>query len=171
MQHSLKHDIVLHPKYFGRQLHNCVREKLYNEIEGTCLGRFGYIIAITSITDIGLGVVDHAGGLATFHILYKAIVFRPFKGEIMDGVVKQINRVGIFVDIGPVSCFINRHSIPPHYEYEANIVPACYKAQSDDPAITVEEKIRVKIIGTRIDMSGLFAVGTLMDDFLGIIDN
>lgn len=162
---------MLHPRYFGNQLHNYVYEKLYNEIEGTCLGRFGYIIAITSITEIGAGMFEHAGGLAKFPILYKAIVFRPFKGEIMDGIVKQVNRMGIFVDIGPVTCFINRHSIPAHYEFEANVVPACYKTQSDDPAITVQEKIRVKIIGTRIDMSGLFAIGTLMDDFLGVIDN
>lgn len=151
-------------------MHDSIREKLYFEIEGACIGRYGYIIAITSITDIGSGFVDHSGGLATFHIKYKAIVFRPFKSEIMDGVVKQVNHVGIFVDIGPVSCFINRHSIPAHYEYEPSILPACYKS-AEDPAITVEEKIRVKIIGTRLDMSGLFVVGTLMDDFLGIVEN
>lgn len=140
-------------------------------MEGSCLGRYGYIVAITSISDIGVGIADNSGGLVTFHVKYKAIVFRPFKGEVMDGVVKQINHVGIFVDIGPISCFINRHSIPAHYEYETSIVPACYKTKSDDPAITVEEKIRVKIIGMRIDLSGLFVVGTLMDDFLGIIEH
>lgn len=88
----------------------------------------------------------------------------------MDAVVKQINNVGIFVDIGAVSCFINRHSIPAHYEYQPG-TPASYKSEGDEPLISIEEKVRVKIIGTRADMTGLFAVGTLMDDFLGIIEN
>lgn len=88
----------------------------------------------------------------------------------LDAIVRQINHVGIFVDIGAVSCFINRHSIPSHYEFHAG-VPPCYKSEGEEPVITTEEKIRVKIIGTRTDLSGLFAVGTLMDDFLGIIEN
>lgn len=72
---------MLHPRYFGPQLHEIVSEKLYKDVEGSCLGRCGYVIAITSITDIGEGVVDQTGGLATFQITYKAIVFRPFKGK------------------------------------------------------------------------------------------
>jgi len=42
-------------------------------------------------------------------VKYKAIVFRPFKGEVLDAVVKQINKVGMFAEIGPLSCFISHH--------------------------------------------------------------
>lgn len=150
--------MVLHPRYFGPQIHDIIREKLYREVEGTCLGQYGYIITITCIDDIGAGVLYAEGGMARYEVKYKAIVFRPFKGEVLEAVVKQVNKIGIFVEIGAVTCFINRHSIPSHYEFHGE-VPACYKSEGDEPSISVEEKIRVKVIGVRMDMSGLFAIG------------
>jgi len=34
-------------------------------------------------------------GFVTFPVKYKAIVFRPFKGQVMDAVVNQVNKVRI----------------------------------------------------------------------------
>ena len=39
LQISLEHDILLHPRYFGPQLHETVKQKLYTEVEGTCTGK------------------------------------------------------------------------------------------------------------------------------------
>ena len=33
-------------------------------------------------------------GQAEFAIKYKAIVYRPFRGEVVDGVVASVNKVG-----------------------------------------------------------------------------
>ena len=35
---SLDHEIVLHPRYFGAQLMDTVKQKLFTEVEGTCTG-------------------------------------------------------------------------------------------------------------------------------------
>ena len=35
---SLDHEIVLHPRYFGPQLMDTVKQKLFTEVEGTCTG-------------------------------------------------------------------------------------------------------------------------------------
>ena len=32
-----------------------------------------------------------------------------------------------------------------------------------------DDEIRLKIVGTRVDASDIFAIGTLMDDFLGLV--
>lgn len=37
---SLKHDILLHPRYFGPNLLDTVRQKLLSEVEGTCSGKY-----------------------------------------------------------------------------------------------------------------------------------
>jgi DNA-directed RNA polymerase II subunit RPB7 len=150
--------MVLHPRYFGPQIRDVIREKLYRDVEGTCLGNYGYVITITCIDEIGAGVLYSEDGMARYVIRYKAIVFRPFKGEVLEAIVKQVNKIGIFVEIGAVTCFINRHSIPSHYQFHAGL-PACYKSEGDEAAISVEEKIRVKVIGVRMDMSGLFTIG------------
>ena len=36
-------------------------------------------------------------------------MFRPFKGEVLDAIVTQVNKVGLFTQIGPLSCFVSRH--------------------------------------------------------------
>lgn len=70
-----------------------LESKLYADVEGTCSGQFGYIIAVVSILDIGKGMVLPGSGQAEFITRYRAIVFKPFKGEVVDGVVNNVNKV------------------------------------------------------------------------------
>jgi hypothetical protein len=70
-----------------------LESKLYSDVEGTCSGQFGYIIAVVSILDIGKGMVLSGSGQAEFITRYRAIVFKPFKGEVVDGVVNNVNKV------------------------------------------------------------------------------
>lgn len=112
-----------------------VRQKLYTEVEGTCTGKYGFVIAVTTIDNIGSGIIQPGQGFVVYPVKYKAIVFRPFKGEVLDAVVTQVNKVfgcqlspkyayllfailsismhsfqvGMFAEIGPLSCFISHH--------------------------------------------------------------
>ncbi|GLH00707.1 Uncharacterized protein GBIM_07000 [Gryllus bimaculatus] len=181
---SLEHEILLHPRYFGPQLLETVKQKLYTEVEGTCTGKYGFVIAVTTIDNIGSGLIQPGQGFVVYPVKYKAIVFRPFKGEVLDAVVTQVNKVGMFAEIGPLSCFISHHvvrmafvqqilvlfqSIPADMQFCPNSNPPCYKSKEEDVAITQDDEIRLKIVGTRVDASGIFAIGTLMDDYLGLV--
>jgi len=107
-----------------------VKQKLYREVEGTCTGkqvifilsnksffyivniifsRYGFVIAVTHIDNIGCGLILPGQGFVVYTVKYKAIVFRPFKGEVLEAVVTQLNKVGMFAEIGPLSCFISHH--------------------------------------------------------------
>lgn len=55
--------------------------------------RHGFVIAVTTIDNIGLGMLQPGRGVALYPVKYKAIVFRPFKGEILDAIVTQVNKV------------------------------------------------------------------------------
>ncbi|KFB54051.1 AGAP002121-PA-like protein [Anopheles sinensis] len=50
-----------------------------------------------------------------------------------------------------------------------NGAPPCYRAKNGESVIAAEDKIRLKIVGTRVDATGIFAIGTLMDDYLGLV--
>jgi DNA-directed RNA polymerase II subunit RPB7 len=82
-----------------------LESKLYSDVEGTCSGAFGYIIAVVSILDIGKGMVLSGSGQAEFITRYRAIVFKPFKGEVVDGVVNNVNKVLL------VPCSIPLHGV------------------------------------------------------------
>ena len=55
--------------------------------------RYGFVIAVTTIDNIGAGVIQPGRGFVVYPVKYKAIVFRPFKGEVLDAVVTQVNKV------------------------------------------------------------------------------
>ncbi|EFN70218.1 DNA-directed RNA polymerase II subunit RPB7 [Camponotus floridanus] len=168
---SLEHEILLHPRYFGPQLLDTVKQKLYTEVEGTCTGKYGFVVAVTTIDNIGAGIIQPGQGFVVYPVKYKAIVFRPFKGEVLDAIVTQVNKVGMFAEIGPLSCFISHHSIPEDMQFCPNVNPACYKSKEEDVVIQADDEIRLKIVGTRVDATGIFAIGTLMDDYLGLVCN
>ncbi|XP_063680954.1 DNA-directed RNA polymerase II subunit RPB7-like isoform X2 [Bolinopsis microptera] len=163
----LEHRILLHPQYFGPRLIDIVKKKLFTEVEGSCTGEYGFVVAVTTIDHIGNGVVDQGQGSVNFPVKYKAIVFRPFKGEVVDAIVREVNKVGIFCEVGPLTCFISRHSIPADMVFNPDM--ECYQNQDEGIVVQKEDEIRLKIIGTRVDANDIFAVGSLMDDFLGLI--
>ncbi|EAW74091.1 polymerase (RNA) II (DNA directed) polypeptide G, isoform CRA_b [Homo sapiens] len=78
-------------------------------------------------------------------------------------------QVGLFTEIGPMSCFISRHSIPSEMEFDPNSNPPCYKTMDEDIVIQQDDEIRLKIVGTRVDKNDIFAIGSLMDDYLGLV--
>ena len=89
----MTHPIRLHPSYFGPNTDAFIRERLYADVEGTCTGTEGYIVAVLSITEVGAGTVEPGSGAAEFNVRYSAIVFRPFKGEVLDGTIVTVNKV------------------------------------------------------------------------------
>lgn len=65
-------------------------------------------------------------GLAEFNVRYRAVVWRPFKGETVryaarnswwtrthglqvDAIVTSVNQVGFFADAGPLPLFVSSH--------------------------------------------------------------
>lgn len=59
--------------------------------------RYGFVVAVTTIDNIGAGIIQPGQGFVVYPVKFKAIVFRPFKGEVLDAVVTQVNKVNIFI--------------------------------------------------------------------------
>jgi hypothetical protein len=74
-----------------------LEKKLYTDVEGTCSGQYGYIIAVVNILELGKGLVLSGNGQAEFVCRYRAIVFKPFKGEVLDGVVSNVMKVRLLI--------------------------------------------------------------------------
>ncbi|RIB10795.1 RNA polymerase Rpb7 [Gigaspora rosea] len=167
---KLTHTIQLHPSYFTQNYQTFLAEKLYADVEGTCTGRYGYIIAVLDSMeslDISKGKVIPSIGLAEFEVKYRAVVFKPFKGEVVDGVVSQVNKMGFFADVGPLQVFVSSHLIPSDLKFDASKNPPAYHAE-DGSSIEKGYHVRIKIVGTRFDATDIFAIGTIKDDFCGV---
>jgi DNA-directed RNA polymerase II subunit RPB7 len=145
------HKLTLHPQYTGQNIQSLIQDYLLKKVEGTCTSS-GYIISVLRIENVSEGRILLSGH-TSFRVEYQALVLRPVNGEIIDAPIVSCTRMGYFASVGPLSVFISNYQIPPNLvdELGNNTV------------------VRLKIIGTKIDSSKVYAIGTLNDDFLGVI--
>ena len=52
-----------------------------------------YIVSVIQINSIGEGKILPSTGQARFRCWYTAVVMKPFKGEVVDGKVVNVNKV------------------------------------------------------------------------------
>ncbi|PWA03400.1 hypothetical protein BB558_000452 [Smittium angustum] len=133
-----------------------VTEKLYQDVEGTCTGRFGYIVTVLALVDIGAGKILAGNGSAEFLVKYSAIVFKPFKGQVVDGIVSNVNKLGFFADVGPLQVYVSQHLIPADMKFDPNGNPPSYT--SSDQKIEKGSLVRLKIVGTRVDATEIVSL-------------
>ncbi|KAI3526058.1 hypothetical protein L1887_05228 [Cichorium endivia] len=166
----LERNMQLHPRHFGRDLREKLVSKLMKDVEGTCSGRHGFVVAITGIENVGKGLIRDGTGFVTFPVKYQCVVFRPFKGEILEAVVTMVNKMGFFAEAGPVQIFVSNHLIPDDMEFQSGDMPN-YTTSDGSVKIQKDSEVRLKIIGTRVDATEIFCIGTIKDDFLGVISD
>ncbi|WFD41298.1 DNA-directed RNA polymerase II subunit [Malassezia japonica] len=120
--------------------------KLKDDVEGTCTGKYGYIIKVVSIMDVGQGKVMPGTGLAEFRSKYQAIVLKPFNGEVMDALVTNVNKMGFFAEVGPLSIFVSSHLLPIDYKFQPDANPPEFVSPTDN--LVKGRKVRIRIVGT-----------------------
>ncbi|KAH8910709.1 hypothetical protein BR93DRAFT_285797 [Coniochaeta sp. PMI_546] len=165
--HNLERRVTLHPSYFGRNMHDLVTSKLLKDVEGTCAGNY-YIISIMDTFDVSEGRILPGSGLAEFIVGYRAVVWRPFKGEAVDAIVYSVNPHGFFAQAGPLRLFVSAHLMPEEIKYDANATPPQF-TNNADMVIEPGTQVRVKIIGTRTEVGEMWAIGSIHGDFLGCL--
>jgi len=159
--------VTLAPHFFGPKLRETLEQKLMEEVEGTCSGRYGYTVLVTEIQDIGKGRIQDGSGHATFHMKYTCLVFKPFKGEVLDTVVTQVNKMGFFAEAGPLQIFVSNHHIPEDFTFQTTSGPM-YCSADQEIRVQKDCEVRLRIVGTRVDASEIFALGTIKEDYLGV---
>jgi DNA-directed RNA polymerase II subunit RPB7 len=169
---ELHKELTLYPRFFSPNIKQLLTTQLIEKVEGTCSGRHGFVITVTEVLHIGKGKIHEGAGVVTFPIRFTAVVFRPFKGEVLDAVVTTVNKLGFFADVGPLQVFVSKHLIPSDMSFDDKSNPQSYVSQISDEQplrVTKDSEVRLRVIGTRVDATEIFAIGTIKEDYLGII--
>lgn len=107
-------------------------------------------------------------GYAHYPITYLALVFKPFKNEILNAVVTDVNVQGLFCTAGPLHIFVSEIHMPSDLvlDERKDGMPS-YFSEQEDLRIEKGTKLRVKIVGLRTDADNIQAIGTIKEDWLG----
>lgn len=165
---ELNKELEVAPRFFGPKLREEIDRRLRQEVEGTCNGKYGFVLSVLNVIDTGKGLVREGTGSAVFDLKYSCICFKPFKGEVLDVVVTSVNKMGFFAEAGPLQVFVSNHLIPETFEFNTAHEP-CYQTADGEQKIVPGSEVRLRIVGTRVDASDIFAVGSIKEDYLGVI--
>lgn len=168
-QQQLQHTVVLHPEFLGPQVRDKIKEALLAQVEGMAVGDKGYLVSVLSIDEGGLskGLIEHLTGHVKYVVSYKALMFRPFKNEVMDVVVHSVTPIGLFGSAGPLDALISKVHIPPDLEFNAE--DTSYTSIERGIKIRVGSAVRVKVIGASVLQSSMCAIGSINEPFLGLL--
>ncbi|KAL6779762.1 RPB7 [Auxenochlorella protothecoides x Auxenochlorella symbiontica] len=165
---ELNRELEVQPRHFGPKLAQEVEKRLRQEVEGTCSGIYGFVLAVLNLESLGKARIREGAGSAVFNVTYKCITFKPHKGEVLDVVVTTVNKMGFFAEAGPLQVFVSNHLIPEAFEF-SSIHEPCYATPDGEQRIAAASDVRLRIVGTRIDANEIFAVGDIKGDYLGVL--
>eukprot|EP01025_Chloroclados_australasicus_P035121 TRINITY_DN35860_c1_g1_i2.p1 TRINITY_DN35860_c1_g1~~TRINITY_DN35860_c1_g1_i2.p1 ORF type:complete len:168 (-),score=8.72 TRINITY_DN35860_c1_g1_i2:340-843(-) len=109
-------------------------------------------------------------GYATFNIDYECIVFRPYRGEVVDTVVNLVTQMGFFAECGACTVFVSSALIPEDFGFQSTDTPM-FLSGDEEVRIQQGSEVRLRIIGIKAESHEMFCIGTIKDDYLGVIGN
>lgn len=164
---TLEHRIDLHPSFFSASAPDFIREKLYQDVEGTNTGTF-MIIAVLQIDDISEPKIAPGTGFAQYNVGYRAMVWRPFRGEVVDGKVTNVVNNGFFADVGGLAVFVSKTMLPPSMKHNAEGSTPSW-SEADGMIIEKDSQVRLRIKGIRGELGQMYAIGSIREDYLGAL--
>jgi DNA-directed RNA polymerase II subunit RPB7 len=169
---KLNRNILLEPAHLGPKMKDFIQAQIIEEVEGKCLGKHGYVLRLLGLEDATIhpGLVDNDTGCVNVHVMYQAIMLRPFKNEVLDVVVfNASDDTGFWGRVGPLEVFVHKYEMDEDMKFDHNAGDAWI---SEDGSIEIKEGsiVRVRIIGIGVEMGEMKTVGRIKDSYLGQLE-
>jgi DNA-directed RNA polymerase II subunit RPB7 len=104
---TLSRTMTLHPSFFNPMIQEYLQNELLRSVEGNLQGDYYVICVLDNNLNISRGMVIPGTGRVEYTINYRAVCFKPFRGEVVDGMVSSVIKTGFFVEVGPLLAFVS----------------------------------------------------------------
>ena len=151
----------------GPNLSFLIKANLIEKVQGTVTEKYGYVVCVLKVEEIGPGKVVDTSGDVLFFIKYKAIIMKPFVGEVCDGLVTMVEKHGVHVEVGPMKVFISKGLFPPDYVFDET--SSSFIGETIDDKVGMNSEVRFKIQGLNFERKEFYATGTMAENYLGPI--
>lgn len=167
---QLQREMLIEPRFLGSKMRKFIVKKVHDEMEGQCIGKYGYIIAILDVEDIKPGLIENDSGSVNVMVKYTVMLLRPFRNEVLDAIVTMASdENGFFCRVGPLQIFVSRHCVPEDISFNA-ITSDCWVSEDEKVEIREGSIIRLRVIGISIDAGSIHAVGSIKETYLGQLE-
>jgi len=163
-----RRSITLKPSDLGPFFKERLDAQLRAQLEGsTSKQHDGLIVHLLSVSEFSKPRIQDGTGHVVVVAKFRSIVFKPFKNEVIDCVVDELNKAGFYGYFGPMRIFVSRGAMPDNMQFDDTTGAPAFVSSDGTQRVTVSSETRVKIIGVKRDGCNLFAVGSIDGDYLG----
>lgn len=106
-QVKVKDHVRVPPSSFGLPLEKAVIDELKKKFSGYVSKDFGLVIDVSSLDEIGEGIIIQGDGAAYYHATFQVLTFEPEMQEVCLGKIKDIADFGAFINLGPIEGMIH----------------------------------------------------------------
>jgi len=153
------------PSCLYKDLKSLLKAKLIEKVQGSVSEKYGYIICVINIEEPNTGKVLDTSGDVLFNIRYKAVIMKPFKEEVMDGVIEKVDKHGIHVSVGPIKVFISNVQFPPDFEY--NELTKSYISRTQNDKLMNDTEVRFRTMQVGYENNEFRLTATMNENYLG----
>eukprot|EP00920_Eleutheroschizon_duboscqi_P021151 GHVT01049807.1.p1 GENE.GHVT01049807.1~~GHVT01049807.1.p1 ORF type:complete len:220 (-),score=30.90 GHVT01049807.1:2023-2682(-) len=161
-------NISVKPEQLGPRYEQSIEWMLRSQVEGRCSATHGYVICVVRFLHRDAGRVQDGTGMVVVPVKYQAIVFKPFKDEVLDAVVTDVNKLGFFALAGPLKAFVSRSSMPANFDFMEDAAIPHFTDRN--VSIRPQCEVRLRLQGIRFYSSTISAVATINQDYLGPVE-
>ncbi|MFC1454582.1 DNA-directed RNA polymerase [Candidatus Undinarchaeota archaeon] len=104
---TIQDNVRVPPSKFGSNLEGTILNVLKQQYEGYLNKELGLVVSVTSIENVGEGVVRPGDGSAHYDTTFNLISFMPQQNEIVLGKVIEIVEFGAFVTLGAIDGLVH----------------------------------------------------------------
>ncbi|GMI60241.1 hypothetical protein ScalyP_jg2511 [Parmales sp. scaly parma] len=168
---KLSIELPLEPKFFGANLSTALSKIIISKLEGTVQEDYGTLVKVIEVfvDDMSAsGVIEHDTGRVHFNVSYQGLFMRCFKNEIVDFEVSNVNELGFFGMIGPMRMLVTTYQMTEEYTWNKD--RESYITEDGEIEIRQGVGVRCRVIGSRVEGDNFSCMGTIVGDFLGLID-
>ncbi|RWR88880.1 DNA-directed RNA polymerase V subunit 7 [Cinnamomum micranthum f. kanehirae] len=173
LENEIPGNVVISPEDLheeGLKLQKAIILRLLDDIsKRKATKEHGYFLAVTTLNHIGDGKVREMSGDVLFPVVFSCITFKPFKGEILLGVVDRILKHGVFLNCGPIeNIFLSKQTMKD-YDFIAGENPMFMNNKLSK--LEKNAVVRFRVLGLKWNESDRVfqMLATLAGDFLGPI--
>jgi DNA-directed RNA polymerase II subunit RPB7 len=128
-------------------------------------------LSLVPENEIKSGIIEYDSGNVVFTVKYTALLLRPFINEVLDAVVSQCNPLGFFCFVGPLRIFVSKHSMPEDMFNGYDNEKDAWMSDDKEVVLSSGSGVRLRIKGRTIEAGNVTAIGTIKDNYLGLVDD
>ena len=136
-------DFYIDPKDLDVDIEKTVKNKI-QELEGTIIGKSGYIVAILKFETNPIGKIEREHGRVDYSTTYTALTFVPQKETVYYAKVHDINEYGFYCSIGPMNRIIINHHMLKDKGYVYDNTENTFT--NDENTIEINNVLPIKIL-------------------------